>query len=108
MAPAISSANPPYTTTFVSPSADNPAVNAKGTVNPSERPMTASEITRPSILKPSFSSVLISKTAFSSDSGQNGSCDSTSASKTKGIQYWPSSVAERHVLDNWKNKVAGI
>jgi len=31
-------------TTFVSPSVDSPAVNAKGTVNPSDRPIVASDI----------------------------------------------------------------
>jgi hypothetical protein len=51
IAPAISSANPPYTTTLVSLSAESPAVRAKGTVKPSERPMMASEITRPLIFK---------------------------------------------------------
>lgn len=42
MAPAMSSAIPPRTTSLDSPSDDRPAVNAKGTVNPSERPMTLS------------------------------------------------------------------
>lgn len=45
MAPAVSSARPAKMTTRVSPSADKPAVRAKGTVKPSERPMIASLIT---------------------------------------------------------------
>jgi len=46
MAPAINSAKPPRVTSRALPNADNPAVRAKGTVNPSERPMMASEIMR--------------------------------------------------------------
>lgn len=46
MAPAASSASPPSTTTLVFPSADRPALSAKGTVRPSERPRMASETTR--------------------------------------------------------------
>lgn len=46
IAPAISSANPPYITTLVSPRADKPAVRANGTVRPSERPIIASETSR--------------------------------------------------------------
>lgn len=49
IAPAISSANPPNTTTLVSPSADNPAVRANGTVIPSDKPIMASDTVRPSI-----------------------------------------------------------
>jgi hypothetical protein len=45
MAPAINSARPPKMTTLVDPKADKPAVKAKGTVRPSERPMVASEMT---------------------------------------------------------------
>lgn len=44
MDPAINSARPPNMTTLVSPSADRPAVNAKGTVNPSDRPIVASDM----------------------------------------------------------------
>ena len=39
IAPAQSSARPPVTTSFELPSDDSPAVKAKGTVRPSERPM---------------------------------------------------------------------
>jgi hypothetical protein len=39
-------------TTRESPSADNPAVRANGTVNPSERPIVASDMIRASTLKP--------------------------------------------------------
>ena len=46
MAPAISSAKPPRTTSRAFPREDRPAVRAKGTVIPSERPMMASEIIR--------------------------------------------------------------
>lgn len=46
MAPAVSSASPPRTTTFVSPRADRPALNANGTVRPSDRPRMASETMR--------------------------------------------------------------
>lgn len=46
MAPAASSASPPSTTTFVFPSAERPALSAKGTVSPSERPRMASETIR--------------------------------------------------------------
>jgi hypothetical protein len=52
IAPAMSSANPPYMTTLVFPKADRPAVRAKGTVRPSDNPIVASEITRASTLKP--------------------------------------------------------
>jgi hypothetical protein len=48
MAPAINSAIPPNTTTFVSSNVDKPAVKANGTVIPSDKPMMASEITRAS------------------------------------------------------------
>lgn len=41
-------------TTRVFPSADRPAVRAKGTVRPSDRPMVASEMRRASILKPDW------------------------------------------------------
>ena len=40
MAPATSSAMPPRMTSLDSPSEERPAVSAKGTVRPSERPMT--------------------------------------------------------------------
>ncbi len=50
MAPAMSSARPPRTTRRVSPSEERPAVRAKGTVRPSERPRMASEIIRASML----------------------------------------------------------
>ena len=43
MAPAMSSASPPRMTSLVSPSAVRPAVSAKGTVRPSDRPRIASE-----------------------------------------------------------------
>lgn len=46
MAPAASSASPPSTTTFVFPSAERPALSAKGTVRPSESPRIASETIR--------------------------------------------------------------
>lgn len=52
MAPAMSSARPPKMTTRVLPRADRPAVRAKGTVRPSERPMVASEMTRAVTWKP--------------------------------------------------------
>lgn len=45
IAPAVNSANPANITTFVLPIVDNPAVSAKGTVKPSERPIMASEMT---------------------------------------------------------------
>ena len=45
IAPAMSSARPPRTTSRASPSEDKPAVSAKGTVRPSERPIMASLIT---------------------------------------------------------------
>ncbi len=37
--PAMSSATPPSTTSFEFPKLDSPAVRAKGTVKPSDRPM---------------------------------------------------------------------
>lgn len=40
IAPAMSSATPPRTTSLDSPREDRPAVRAKGTVRPSERPIT--------------------------------------------------------------------
>ena len=40
IAPAISSATPPSTTIFDSPRLDKPAVRAKGTVRPSDSPIT--------------------------------------------------------------------
>ena len=40
MAPAMSSATPPSTTSFDSPRLESPAVNANGTVNPSDNPIT--------------------------------------------------------------------
>ena len=40
IAPAISSAMPPSTTSLDSPRDDKPAVSANGTVRPSERPIT--------------------------------------------------------------------
>lgn len=40
MAPANNSATPPKTTIFDSPREERPAARAKGTVRPSERPMT--------------------------------------------------------------------
>ena len=43
MAPAISSAIPPSTTTLEFPRDAKPAVRAKGTVNPSDRPITLSK-----------------------------------------------------------------
>lgn len=46
MAPAANSANPPKTTTLVFPSAESPALSAKGTVNPSDNPRMASETMR--------------------------------------------------------------
>lgn len=45
MLPAINSAIPPYKTTFVSLNADSPAVRAKGTVNPSDKPIVRSDKT---------------------------------------------------------------
>jgi hypothetical protein len=51
MAPAANSANPPRTTTFVFPNAERPALRAKGTVSPSERPRMASETIRGLILE---------------------------------------------------------
>jgi len=45
MLPAINSAIPPYKTTFVSLNADSPAVSAKGTVNPSDKPIVRSDKT---------------------------------------------------------------
>jgi len=44
IAPAMSSANPPYTTTLVFPRAERPAVKANGTVKPSERPTKILEL----------------------------------------------------------------
>ena len=49
IAPAINSARPPKMTILLLPRADSPAVRAKGTVRPSERPIVASDITRGSI-----------------------------------------------------------
>jgi len=46
IAPAVNSARPARTTTFVSPRVDRPALRAKGTVNPSERPIMASDTIR--------------------------------------------------------------
>lgn len=40
MAPAMSSATPPNTTSFDSPRDESPAVRANGTVSPSESPIT--------------------------------------------------------------------
>ena len=51
-APAMSSARPPRTTSFVSPMEAKPAVRANGTVMPSDTPMMASEIMRGLTLKP--------------------------------------------------------
>jgi len=45
IAPAKSSAMPPRTTIRLSPRDDRPAARAKGTVRPSERPMTTSRTT---------------------------------------------------------------
>ena len=42
----MSSARPPYITTFVSPSVDRPAVRANGTVKPSDSPIVASAMVR--------------------------------------------------------------
>jgi hypothetical protein len=42
----MSSARPPYITTFVSPNVDRPAVSAKGTVRPSDSPIVASAMVR--------------------------------------------------------------
>lgn len=50
MAPAINSARPAKITVLV-PSVDKPAVRAKGTVRPSDKPMIASEMIRGSTLK---------------------------------------------------------
>ncbi|KAH3688939.1 hypothetical protein WICPIJ_000079 [Wickerhamomyces pijperi] len=50
IAPEINSANPPVITNLVSPKELNPAVKAKGTVNPSLNPMTMSDITLGSTL----------------------------------------------------------
>jgi hypothetical protein len=49
IAPAINSARPPKMTILLLPRADSPAVRAKGTVRPSERPIVASDMTRGSI-----------------------------------------------------------
>lgn len=49
IAPAVNSARPANITTRVFPKADKPAVRAKGTVNPSDNPIIASETTRASI-----------------------------------------------------------
>lgn len=49
MAPAMSSATPPRTTMRDSPREERPAVRAKGTVRPSERPMITSLTTSGSI-----------------------------------------------------------
>lgn len=46
IAPAANSANPPSTTTLVSPSAERPALRANGTVRPSDKPRMASETMR--------------------------------------------------------------
>ena len=46
IAPAASSARPPRTTTLVFPNAERPALSAKGTVSPSERPKMASDTIR--------------------------------------------------------------
>ncbi len=43
IAPAMSSAMPPRTTSLDSPRDERPAVRANGTVRPSERPMTLME-----------------------------------------------------------------
>lgn len=43
IAPAISSATPPRTTSFDVPRDERPAVRAKGTVRPSESPMMLSK-----------------------------------------------------------------
>lgn len=71
----MSSANPPKMTTLVFPKADNPAVNANGTVRPSDNPIVASEMTLASTRKPflvfAFSfleSVLWDSTSVESDS----------------------------------------
>lgn len=60
IAPAVNSARPANITTFVLPIVDNPAVSAKGTVKPSERPIMASEMTLGSMrvlpLEPDFDS----------------------------------------------------
>lgn len=50
IAPAISSARPPNTTSLVSPKEAKPAVRANGTVMPSDTPMMASDIIRGLIL----------------------------------------------------------
>lgn len=46
IAPAANSARPPRTTTLVFPNAERPALSAKGTVRPSERPRIESETMR--------------------------------------------------------------
>jgi len=45
MAPDTNSAIPPVITNLESPKDDKPAVNANGTVNPSDNPMMISDIT---------------------------------------------------------------
>jgi hypothetical protein len=44
IAPAMSSAMPPRMTSLDSPRDERPAVRANGTVRPSERPMTLTEV----------------------------------------------------------------
>ena len=84
IAPAISSASPPEMTTLVSPSAESPAVSAKGTVSPSERPMIASDITRASTLNFFFSLGSGSESVQTSEELDH--CDSTSPPLGEGVQ----------------------
>lgn len=69
MAPAVNSANPPRTTTLVLPNADKPALSAKGTVNPSDKPRIASDMMRGLIRDRELQLELLVVTESSSEGG---------------------------------------
>lgn len=75
MAPAVSSAKPAKITTRVLPSVESPAVRAKGTVNPSERPMMASLITLALMLDFSISGSASNSVLASVDARDSRSVD---------------------------------
>lgn len=80
-------------TTRVLPSAESPAVRAKGTVRPSERPIVASEMTRASSLK-----VLLWEESFSGV--RSGLCEGVVACDSRSDPYVETVSGQevRHIL----------
>ena len=79
-APAVNSARPPRTTTLVFPRAERPALSAKGTVKPSERPRMESDTIRGLIRARELLVLLASSSRVeSSNVSYPGRCDSTSS-----------------------------